>query len=110
SEAALGPDWEIVEIGFDVPFPGAEVQSWHRDFPSPPETWRDRRLTSLAFNLTAVDTTPAMGGFELVPGTHWDEGRGWPDGMFPPASEWGRFEGHGRLLLPQAGDITVRSA
>jgi hypothetical protein len=35
SEAVLGPDYEIVEIGFDTPFEGARNQPWHRDFPSP---------------------------------------------------------------------------
>ena len=31
SEAALGPDYQIVEIGCDTPFQGAKVQPWHRD-------------------------------------------------------------------------------
>jgi hypothetical protein len=31
-QAVLGPDYEIVEIGFDIPFPGAQNQPWHRDF------------------------------------------------------------------------------
>ncbi|PWU51929.1 phytanoyl-CoA dioxygenase [Micromonospora sp. S4605] len=31
--AVLGPDYEIVELGFDIPFPGAAMQPWHRDFP-----------------------------------------------------------------------------
>ena len=34
-EAVLGPEYKIVEIGFDVPLPGAMYQPWHRDFPSP---------------------------------------------------------------------------
>jgi len=63
--AVLGPEYKIVEIGFDTPFEGAMNQPWHRDFPSPPETWRDRRITSLAFNLTGVDVTPDMGPFEM---------------------------------------------
>src|SRR3954468_5865436 len=53
--AVLGGDYKIVEIGFDVPKPGAQVQPWHRDFPAPPETLEGRRLNSLAFNLTTVD-------------------------------------------------------
>ena len=32
SEAVLGPDYKIVEVGFDIPFPGAADQPWHRDF------------------------------------------------------------------------------
>src|SRR4051812_14260400 len=35
SEAVLGRDYKIVEIGFDVPLPGATHQPWHRDFPAP---------------------------------------------------------------------------
>ncbi|HYG61783.1 MAG TPA: phytanoyl-CoA dioxygenase family protein, partial [Thermoanaerobaculia bacterium] len=54
-EAVLGPDYKIVEIGFDIPGPGAAYQPWHRDFPSPPETLIGRRLNSLAFNVTTVD-------------------------------------------------------
>src|SRR3954454_1690631 len=34
-EAVLGPEYQIVEIGFDTPFQGAKNQPWHRDFPSP---------------------------------------------------------------------------
>jgi hypothetical protein len=30
----------------------------------------ERRLTSLAFNITTVDTTDEMGPFEIAPGTH----------------------------------------
>ena len=64
SEAVLGPDFEVVELGFDVPFEGAMYQPWHRDFPSPQETYEQRKITSLAFNLTGVDVTPDMGPFE----------------------------------------------
>ncbi len=39
--AVLGPEYKIVEIGFDVPNPGAKDQPWHRDFPAPPDTIRD---------------------------------------------------------------------
>jgi ectoine hydroxylase-related dioxygenase (phytanoyl-CoA dioxygenase family) len=54
--AVLGPEYKVVEIGFDVPGPGAVHQPWHRDFPAPEDTLIGRRLNSLAFNLTAVDT------------------------------------------------------
>ncbi|HEU4537414.1 MAG TPA: phytanoyl-CoA dioxygenase family protein, partial [Polyangiaceae bacterium] len=37
-EAVLGPQWSVVEIGFDVPGPGAQDQPWHRDFPIPEAT------------------------------------------------------------------------
>jgi hypothetical protein len=67
-EAVLGRDYEIVEVGFDIPFPGAANQPWHRDFPAPVETTEHRRLTSLAFNVTTVDVEPEMGPLEIAPG------------------------------------------
>lgn len=109
-EEVLGPDYEIVEIGFDTPFQGAKNQPWHRDFPSPPETYRDRRITSLAFNLTGVDVTPDMGPFEVAPGTQWDDGREWKHEMFPPAEIWDKFASIGVKKYPEMGDISCRSA
>src|SRR5205823_6278912 len=43
NEAILGPNYKIVEIGFDVPNPGAVHQPWHRDFPAQEETVVGRR-------------------------------------------------------------------
>jgi hypothetical protein len=109
--AVLGPSYEIVELGFDVPFPGAMDQPWHRDFPSPVDTYRDRRLTSLAFNLTGVDTVPEMGPFEIAVGTQFDAaGDDWQHEMFPPRSSWGRYVERAVPKLPQRGDMSVRSA
>ncbi len=71
-EAVLGPEYKIVEIGFDIPFPGAADQPWHRDFPAPEATLTGRRLNCLAFNLTTVDTRLEHGPFEIAPGTQWD--------------------------------------
>jgi len=67
AEGVLGPDYKIVELGFDVPFSGAMNQPWHRDFPMPPETRDEHRLSSLAFNMTLVDTEEDMGPFEIAP-------------------------------------------
>jgi hypothetical protein len=110
SEAFCGPDYRIVEIAFDVPFQGAKNQPWHRDFPSPPETWRDRQITSLAFNLTGVDVTEDMGPFEIAPGTHYDDGATWKEEMFPPKDVWPRFAERAVRKFPQMGDISARSA
>jgi len=110
SEAVLGPDYEIVELGFDTPFEGARTQPWHRDFPSPPDTWRDRRITSLAFNLTGVDVTEDMGPFEIAPGTQWDDGRTWKEAMFPPKEIWDRFAERSVRKYPHKGDVSCRSA
>lgn len=109
-EAALGPDYSIVEVGFDIPFPGAQDQPWHRDFAPPPETTVGRRLNSLAFNMTTVDTTPEMGPFEIAPGTHWDSFEGCPRGMFPPSEMWPRYIEKAQRKLPRRGDISARSA
>jgi hypothetical protein len=109
-EAVLGPDYRIVEIGFDIPFPGAADQPWHRDFPSPEATLKGRRLNSLAFNLTAVDTIPAMGAFEIALGTQWDDLSDYPHKMFPPRELWPRYAQRMVPKLPQRGDISARSA
>jgi hypothetical protein len=109
-EEILGPDYLIVELGFDVPLPGAKDQPWHRDFPSPPETYRDHRLTSLAFNLTAVDTVPEMGPFEIALGTQWEDGLDFDHQMFPDRSTWSRYRDRAVRKLPSAGDISARSA
>lgn len=109
-EAVLGPEYKIVEIGFDVPGPGALNQPWHRDFPSPEETLIGRRLNSLAFNLTAVDVFEDMGPFEVAPGTQWDEPIDFEHGMFPPKSFYPRYEERRQQKMPQMGDISVRSA
>jgi hypothetical protein len=109
-ETVLGTDYKVLELGFDIPFAGAQNQPWHRDFPSPPETYEGRRLTSLAFNLTAVDTTPDMGPFEIAPGTQWEPGHHFDHQMFPPREEWPRYEAIAQRKLPQRGDISARSA
>jgi len=107
--AVLGPDYKIVEAGFDIPFPGAMHQPWHRDFPSPPETLVGRRLNSLAFNITTVDVTEEIGPFEIAPGTQWDDLAG-GDLMFPSKDLYPRYEARAQRKLPQVGDISARSA
>ncbi|MDR6971909.1 phytanoyl-CoA dioxygenase family protein [Leifsonia shinshuensis] len=109
-EAVLGPDYQIVELGFDVPGPGAKDQPWHRDFPMPDETIQTGRLTSLAFNLTAVDTAEDMGPFEIAPGTQWDLPVGFEHDMFPKPELYPRFLERAVRKYPQRGDISARSA
>lgn len=109
-QTVLGPDYRIVEVGFDIPFPGAADQPWHRDFAAPEATTRERRLNSLAFNLTAVDTRPEHGPFEVAPGTQWDQFEGCDKGMFPPRALWPRYEARAERKLPQRGDMSARSA
>ncbi len=105
----LGPDYRIVEAGFDVPGPGALHQPWHRDFPSPEATLKGRRLNSLAFNITTVDVTEDMGPFEIAPGTQWDDLAG-GDPMFPARALWPRYERLAQRKLAKMGDISARSA
>jgi hypothetical protein len=109
-ERVLGPDYQIIEVGFDVPLPGAFDQPWHRDFPAPRETVEEHRLTSLAFNMTTVDVTEDMGPFEIAPGTQWEPGTDFDHGMFPPKSEASRYAGLAQRKLPKMGDTSVRSA
>ncbi|HEV2899993.1 MAG TPA: phytanoyl-CoA dioxygenase family protein [Pseudaminobacter sp.] len=106
-EATLGRDYQIVEIGFDTPFQGAKHQPWHRDFPSPADTYRDRRITSLAFNLTGVDVTPDMGPFEIAPGTQYVDGREWKHEMFPPSEIWPQFAERGVRKYPEMAMFRV---
>ncbi len=109
-EAVLGPDYKTVEIGFDVPNPGAVDQPWHRDFPAPEDTLVGRRLNSLAFNLTTVDVFEDMGPFEIAPGTQWDDPADFEHGMFPPKSRYARYQERAQRKMPKMGDISVRSA
>jgi hypothetical protein len=109
-EAVLTKDYRIVEIGFDIPFPGAADQPWHRDFRAPDATIKGRRLNSLAFNLTAIDTKPEHGPFEIALGTQWDDIPGAKDGMFPDRSLSDRYVSRAVQKMPQRGDISARSA
>jgi len=110
AEEVLGDEYEIVEVGFDVPLPGAQYQPWHRDFPMPEETRSQRRLTSLAINVTTVDTTDEMGPFEIAPGTQWDDSDEFEHGMFPPKTHYDRYRELAVRKYPQMGDISIRSA
>jgi hypothetical protein len=110
SEGVLGPDYRIVELGFDVPFAGAMNQPWHRDFPMPAETRDEHRLSSLAFNMTLVDTEEDMGPFEIAPGTQWDTGEEFDHEMFPPKKFYSRYEERAVRKYPKMGDISARSA
>ena len=109
-EAVLGPGYQLVELGFDIPFPGATDQPWHRDFRMPEETRLHKRLTSLAFNLTAVDTIEEMGPFEIAPATQWDWSEEFDHEMFPPKSFYSRYEERAVRKYPKMGDISARSA
>jgi hypothetical protein len=108
--AVLGADYKIVELGFDIPFAGAADQPWHRDFPMPEVTRATGRLDSLAFNLTAVDTTDEMGPLEIAPGTQFDDEPDFDHGMFPPKSRYQRYADRATRKYPRRGDISARSA
>lgn len=108
-EDVLGEDYQIIEVGFDVPLAGAKDQPWHRDFPTPPETRQSGRLTSLAFNITTVDVGPDMAPFEVVPGTHWDNGDEFDHEMFAPPEQAERYGLAGERRHPRRGDMSVRT-
>lgn len=105
----LGPDYLFVELGFDVPFPGATNQPWHRDFPIPPQARDQGRLTSLAFNLTTVDVTPDLAPFEIAPGTQFDDGTAFDHGMFPPPEAYHRYQERAIRRFPRRGDMSART-
>lgn len=105
----LGPDYQFVEVAFDVPLPGAVNQPWHRDFRTPEITVTERRLNSLAFNVTTVDVVPDMGPFEVAPGTHWDDGSAFDHGMFPPPELCGRYDQLAQRRFPKRGDMSART-
>jgi hypothetical protein len=109
-EGVLGPEYQIVEVGFDIPFEGAVNQPWHRDFPIPEVTKHERRLNSLAINATTVDTEEDMGPFEIALGTQWDDEPSFDHGMFPPKSLYSRYEERAVRKYPKMGDISLRSA
>jgi hypothetical protein len=110
AESVLGPDYKIVEVGFDTPFAGAVNQPWHRDFRMPKETKEEHRLTSLAFNMTLVDTEEDMGPFEIALGTQWDDGTDFDHEMIPDKSMYPRYQERAVRKYPQMGDISARSA
>jgi hypothetical protein len=108
-EHVLGTDYEVVELGFDVPLRGAKNQPWHRDFPSPPATSKERRLTSLAFNVSTVDVTPDLAPLEVALGTHFDDGSAFEHGMFPPPETYGRYQALASRRYPRRGDVSART-
>ena len=57
-EAVLGPEYRIVELGFDVPGPGAMNQPGHRDFPVPETPRRSRVRCSFSGPTLLVPSTP----------------------------------------------------
>ena len=105
----LGPDYLIVELGFDVPLAGAQDQPWHRDFRIPPVTASTGRLTSLAFNITTVDVTPDLAPFEIAPGTQFDDGAAFEHGMFPRPEAYGRYTELASRRYPKRGDVAART-
>ncbi|NMR21641.1 phytanoyl-CoA dioxygenase family protein [Cellulomonas fimi] len=107
AEQMLGPDWRIVELGTDIPLPGAQDQPWHRDFPMPDATRNEGRLTSIAVNATAVDVVD--GPFQGVLGTHLDDSADLEGGMFPPDSQQGHFEARMQSFHARMGNFSIRS-
>ncbi len=104
----FGNDYKVVELGCDIPLPGAINQPWHRDFPMPEET-RQGRLTSIAINASSVDVTPDMGPFQCVPGTHFEPGDDFDGGMFPDESRYAEYEGRMESRFGRRGSVSVRS-
>jgi hypothetical protein len=109
SAQVLGPDYQVVELGFDVPLAGALDQPWHRDFRTPDVTARTGRLDSLAFNVTTVDVTPDLAPLEVAPGTQFDDGSDYDHGMFPKPEAYKRFTDLASRRHPRRGDVSART-
>lgn len=108
SARMFGNDYKIVELGCDLPLPGAVNQPWHRDFPMPQET-REGRLTSIALNASSVDVTPDMGPFQIVPGTHFEPGDDFDGGMFPDEARYAECERRMETKFASRGSVSLRS-
>jgi hypothetical protein len=109
SRSVLGDEYRIVELGADVPLPGAPEQPPHRDFPMPEPTRLHGRLTSLAFNASCVDGTADMGPFNIAPGSHFDPGDDFVSGMFPVGEERERYARAMVERIARRGGVSVRS-
>ena len=109
SREVLGDQYEIVELGADIPLPGAPDQPPHRDFPIPDPTRLHRRLTSLCFNASTVDVTPSMGPFHIAPGTHFDDGSDFVKDMFPVGEKKDVYNQRMVPRLARRGSVSVRS-
>ncbi len=107
AEHMFGPEWKVVELGCDIPLPGAEDQPWHRDFPMPRATREERRLTSIAVNASAVDVVD--GPFQGILGTHFDPGDDFEGDMFPPDERTPELNGRLQAFYAKAGNFSVRS-
>lgn len=105
----LGSDYQVVELGFDVPLADALDQPWHRDFPTPEVTAQTGRLDSLAFNVTTVDVTPDLAPLEIAPGTQFDDGADFDHGMFPQPEAYERFTTLASRRYPRRGDVSART-
>jgi hypothetical protein len=100
--AALGPAHRIVEVGFEVRLPGTVDQPWHRDgVAGEPD--------SLTVHMSTVDTEPDMAPFEIVPGSHLEDGADFVQGVYPPEPSHLHYEARATRMYPQMGDIYVRS-
>jgi len=109
SREMLGESYEIVELGADIPLPGAPDQPPHRDFPMPETTRLHRQLTSLAFNASTVDVTPEMGPFNIALGTHFDDGSDFVKGMFPVGEKKEEYIKRMVPRLAKRGSVSARS-
>ncbi len=109
SRHMLGDDYQIVELGADIPLPGAPEQPPHRDFPMPEPTQLHRRLTSLAFNASSIDVTPELGPFNIAPGTHLDDGSDFVKEMFPIGAKKEEYNRRMEPRFAKRGSVSARS-
>lgn len=112
SEAILGPEYRIVDLGIDVPGPGARNQPLHRDHKIPERFFglapERHELIWLTFNVPLEPWTLQNAPLMYVPGTQfvmWDENT-----LRPPAADTERYKARAKPLLLEEGDLVARTA
>jgi hypothetical protein len=106
-ETIVGPAWQVVEVGCDLPGPGAQNQPWHRDYSG---SWDGSTLAVNIPGLVVPQVTPAMGPFQIAEGTHHLDGSSYRAGMFPSPELYESLEERSSRRFPKQGDMSVRSA
>ena len=106
-EAIIGPGWQVVEVGCDLPGPDAQNQPWHRDYSG---SWDGSTLAVNIPGLVVPQVTPAMGPFQIAEGTHHLDGSSYRAGMFPSQELYESLEERSSRRFPKQGDMSVRSA
>jgi hypothetical protein len=100
----LGEDFQLVEVAFDTPLPGATDQPPHRDFPR-----TTSEIQALAVNFTTTPVTDECAPFAYVPGTHHHAYPGLHEGRCLPRGRRASFLRRAVRGTPMPGDVSIRT-